>query len=357
MTKDLEQLRKDIEEIDSKIIELMIQRNDVAEKIGVLKNDLGLPLRNIDIEKKVIERYRRMSENSSLPADVSESICRLLIESSVELQSTIPKKRCEKKVTIVGGTGGMGKWMQRYLAGLGATVNIISRSVGKAEDMKDSDIVIISVPISSVESKLKEADALCRKDALIFDISSVKSPFAECLKEMAGRRKVCSIHHMFGPSIKSMLGRNVVVCDCGCREAVSEAAELFDNEGSNLIFTSIERHDELMAYALAFAHASNIVFFTALRESGIPFDELKDIASTTLRKCLNTCIPVSEENAPLYHEIQRLNDNAEEKWNVFEKAVRAVREASLSSDPEGFIELMESGKEYLLRSGDKPPAR
>jgi len=350
--KDLEQLRKEIEAIDSKIVGLMIQRNDVAREIGTLKNELGIPLKNLEVEKKVIERYRKMSENSSLPPDVSESVSRLLIDSSVELQSAIPRKRCEKKVTIVGGTGGMGRWLQRYLTGLGAAVNIFSRTVGCADDMRDSDIVIISVPISSVESKLKEADAVCKKDALIFDISSVKSPFAECLMNMAERRKVCSVHHMFGPSIISMLGRNVVICDCGCREAVSEAAELFDSEGSNLIFTSIERHDEFMAYVLAFAHASNIVFFTALRDSGIPFDELNGIASTTFRKCLNTCIPVSEENAPLYHEIQRLNDNTESMWDVFEKALTEVKEASLSYDPDRFIKIMEDGKEYL-KSGRK----
>jgi chorismate mutase/prephenate dehydrogenase len=221
------------------------------------------------------------------------------------------------------------------------------------EDAKDSDIVIVSVPISSVESKLKEADAVCKKDALIFDISSVKSPFAECLKDMAKHRKVCSVHHMFGPSIVSMLGRNVVVCDCGCKEAVTEAADLFDSEGSNIIFTSIERHDELMAYVLAFAHASNIVFFTALRESGIPFGELNNIASTTFRKCLNACIPVSEENAPLYHEIQRLNINTEGMWDVFEKALKDVREASLSYDPGKFIEVMENGKGYFKDPTDK----
>ena len=345
--KDLEQLRKEIEELDSKIVGLMIRRNDVAAEIGRLKNELGIPLRNLDVEKKVIERYRRMSENSSLPQDAAESVCRTLIESSVELQSALLKKRCDKKVTIIGGTGGMGRWLQRYLGGMGADVNIVSRSVGRMEDAADSDIVIVSVPISKVESVLKETDAVCRKDALIFDISSVKSPFAKCLREMAGRRKVCSVHHMFGPSISSMFGRNVVVCDCGCGEAVSEAAELFDNEGSNMIFTSIERHDELAAYVLAFAHASNIVFFTALRESGIPFGELNRMASTTFRKCLNTCIPVSEENAPLYHEIQLLNSNTEAMWAVFEKAVREVMAASLSDDPERFVELMEEGKKYL----------
>ena len=347
--KDLEQLRKEVESIDVELIELMIRRNDVAKEIGLLKNEIGAGLRNINVEKKVIERYRLMAKNTSLPPEVAESVGMLLIGSSVEVQSAILKKRCEKKVTIIGGTGGMGRWMQRYLSDMGAEVKIIGRSVGRMEDAGDSDIVIISVPPSAVSDTLKKVDAVCKEDALIFDISSIKSPFADDLTELAKRRKVCSVHHMFGPSAVSMLNRNVVVCDCGNREAVGEAADLFNSEGSHLILTNIERHDELMAYVLAFAHASNIVFFTALKESGIPFDELNNIASTTFRRCLDTCIPVSEENAPLYHEIQRLNVNIEKMWDIFERSVREVRDAALSDKPDKFTEIMASGKEYLKR--------
>ena len=344
---DLEHLRKEIEEIDSKLVELMIRRNEIAKEVGIHKNKTGTELRNPDVEKKVIERYRNLSENSLLPQDVAESVCRLLIDSSVDLQSSILKKRCEKKITIIGGTGGMGQWLKRYFEGMGSEVIIAGRSVGHIEDAKDSDIVIISVPPSAVSETLKMMDAVCKRDALIFDISSIKSPFAKDIKELAMRRKVCSVHHMFGPSARSMLNRNVVICNCGCERAVKEAAELFDNEGSHLIFTTVERHDELMAYVLAFAHASNIVFFTALEKSGIPFDELKNIASTTFGRCLDACIPVSEENAPLYHEIQRLNSNTEEMWGIFEKALKEVKTASLSGDPNKFIEIMENGKKYF----------
>ena len=347
---DLENLRKEIESIDEKIVELMVRRNDTAKKVGALKNDLNLPLRNIDVEKKVIERYRKMAEDTSLPPNVSEAICRILIESSVDVQSTLIKKRCDKKVTIFGGTGGMGRWLRGYLEGMGADVNIVGRTTGRPEDAKDSDVVVLSVPPSAIADALRTADAVCKNDALIFDISSIKSPFVKEIKALAKHRKVCSVHHMFGPSVSSMLNRNVVVCDCGSKEAVVEAAELFDNEGSNLIFTSVERHDQLMAYVLAFAHASNIVFFTALKESGIPFSELEKISSTTFRRCLNTCIPVSEENAPLYHEIQYLNDNTEKMWDVFERALKEVKEASLSDDPKMFIDIMEKGKEYLKKN-------
>jgi chorismate mutase/prephenate dehydrogenase len=344
---ELETLRKRIRDIDSKIIELLIERNDAAGEVGEVKKRAGIPLRNKDVEKDIIERYVNAARGSSFPEEAAEMICRLIISSSVEAQAPTLRKTCRKKITIVGGKGKMGRWLSAYFGSMGAVVNIIDVSEGSTDDLKGSDVVIVSVPISSVGSVLRTADSVCRKDALIFDIASVKSPFIPLLKDMAKRRKVCSVHPMFGPSAVSMLNKNVLICDCGCRDAVAEAGELFSNDDANVVVTTVERHDELMSYSLALAHAANISFFTALRDSGIPIQELNGAGSVTFDRTLKTSVPVSKENASLYHEIQRLNDNAEGMWDVYENAVRKVREASLSDDPKKFIGIMESGKEYL----------
>ena len=144
-----------------------------------------------------------------------------------------------------------------------------------------------------------------------------------------------------------MTDRNVIVCDCGSKKAVSEAKELFNNDSANIIVTTVEKHDELMAYAMALAHASNIAFFTALRMSGIPFDSLKGAASTTFNRTMAVSEDVSKEDASLYYAIQRLNVNAEEMWKVYENAVKEVKDASLSADGKKFAGVMKKGKEYL----------
>jgi len=164
---------------------------------------------------------------------------------------------------------------------------------------------------------------------------------------MAKRRKVCSVHPMFGPSARSMTDRNVIVCDCGSAEAAAEAKEMFNNDDANITVTSVEKHDELMAFAMSLAHASNIAFFTALRESGIPFEELKNSASTTFNRTMDISASVAKEDAALYHAIQRLNVNAEHMWDVYEKAVKEVKEASLSKTNKKFAGIMKKGKEFL----------
>ena len=344
---DLAPLRKEIEEIDARIVELLIKRNDAAKKVGDLKKELGIPLRNLDVEKDVIERYGKMAENSSLPKEVAEAVCKLMITASVDLQAPAVRKKMEKNVTVIGGKGNMGVWLCEYFKSLGCSVGVVDVDTGCIGDAKDSDVVVVSVPIPSVDGVLKDIDAVCKKDALIFDISSLKGPFASRLKEMAERRKVCSVHPMFGPSAASMANRNVIICGCGCDEAVTEAKELFDNDSSNIVVTDLDRHDELMAYVLAFSHAANIVFFTTLKNSGISFGELRNAASTTFNGCVGTSVPVSNENASLYHDIQYLNGSTEDMWKVYENAVKEVKEAALSGDVKRFIEIMERGNRYF----------
>ncbi|MCL1984267.1 MAG: prephenate dehydrogenase/arogenate dehydrogenase family protein [Methanomassiliicoccaceae archaeon] len=344
---DLAPLRKEIEGIDADIVKLLIRRNDAAKKVGDLKKELGIPLRNLEVEREVIERYGRMAENSSLPKDIAEAVCKLLITASVDLQAPAVRKKIEKSVTVIGGKGNMGVWLCEYFKSLGSSVGVVDIGEGSVNDAKDSDIVVISVPIPSVDRVLNDIDAICRKDALIFDISSLKGPFASRLKEMAKHRKICSVHPMFGPSAVSMADRNVIICGCGCDEAVTEAKELFDNDCSNILITDLDRHDELMAYVLAFSHAANIVFFTTLKNSGISFKELKNAASTTFNGCVGTSVPVSRENSSLYHDIQYLNGNTEDMWKVYENAVKEVKEAALSGNVKKFIELMEQGKRYF----------
>jgi chorismate mutase len=51
----MEQLRKEILEIDNKIAELIAQRIDVAKKIGIYKKNHNLPILNKEQEAKVLE--------------------------------------------------------------------------------------------------------------------------------------------------------------------------------------------------------------------------------------------------------------------------------------------------------------
>jgi chorismate mutase len=53
---DLDSLRKDIAQIDDSILDLLMKRFDLTDEVGRIKNKNGIPIENLDVERKTVER-------------------------------------------------------------------------------------------------------------------------------------------------------------------------------------------------------------------------------------------------------------------------------------------------------------
>ena len=347
----LEDVRTEIQDIDLRILDLMRRRLELARLVGEDKVSRNAAVRNIPQENKVIDRYRGYALENGMNPVYAEQVCRILMQESIEIQASLPRTAARMRhIAIVGGYGKMGRWFADLLKGAGHRVDIIDPSSGNGlvlEDAKWADSVIVSVPISRTGPILRKLDEICKPDALIFDVASLKSPFIDVLKDMGSRRRVCSVHPMFGPSAESMYERNVIVCDCGSDEAVDEAVELLGNHGADVRRMPVDEHDMYMSYVLGLSHAVNIAFFTVLDRSGIDFQDMKSVASTTFNKLMDTNESVALEDPYLYYEIQHLNSNREQMLREFDSAVHDVVDAALSDDPRAFKDLMDRGREYF----------
>ena len=347
----LEDVRTEIQDIDFQILGLMKRRLELAKLVGEDKVARNAAVRNIPQENKVIDRYRGFALENGMNPVYAEKICRILMQESIEIQAALPRTTSRMRhIAIVGGYGKMGRWFADLLKGAGHRVDVIDPSSGNGlvlEDAKWADAVIVSVPISRTGSVLQKLDEICKPETLIFDVASLKSPFIDTLTDMGSRRRVCSVHPMFGPSAESMYERNVIVCDCGSDEAVDEAVELLGNHGADVRRMPVDEHDMYMSYVLGLSHAVNIAFFTVLDRSGIDFQDMKSVASTTFNKLMDTNESVALEDPYLYYEIQHLNSNREQMLREFDSAVHDVVDAALSDDPRAFKDLMDRGREYF----------
>jgi len=347
---DLDTLRDEIRKRDEEIIKLISERTELAKQVGEYKRANDLPIRNIDVEANVIGRYVDGGEPYGLSQEVMESVSKALIKEAVDSEAALPMASESKRIAIIGGAGKMGAWMSSILAKDGHEIVVIdpaSENGLTIKDCADCDIVIVSVPIHLTYSTLSKLDSVCRKDALIFDLTSLKTPLVGRLRAMAKERKVCSVHPMFGPSATSLYGRNLIVCDCGCGKAVEETKALFDDRGGNIRVMDVSEHDSYMSYVLGLTHAVNIALFTVLERSGYTFEDLLSVSSTTFEKGLDTNRSVASEDPMLYYEIQHMNSHRDEMWKLFSDTVSELREKSLDDDPEGFVELMNRGREYF----------
>ena len=355
----LDPLRKQLGDIDRDILALVAQRQAVAQKIGAVKREIGMPTRDYRQEKDVVERARAAAVAHGLTPQMGEDLILALIRGSLTVQEkdtvAASGEGTGRRALVIGGAGNMGRWFARYLTAQGFAVEIADPAGGTYKDWRDAtldhELVVIAAPMPATNEILLQMAA--RPPAgIVFDVGSLKSPLRAGLHALrdAGA-KVCSVHPMFGPDTELLSGRHVIFVDLGNAEATSAARALFEPTMATLVDMDLESHDRLIAYVLGLSHALNIAFFTALAESGEAAPRLATLSSTTFDAQLGVAGKVAGENPDLYFEIQTLNDYGTESLAALLYAIERLRSVVRAGDLEGFRGLMTRGKAYLSRRG------
>ncbi|MCX5746011.1 MAG: bifunctional chorismate mutase/prephenate dehydrogenase [Proteobacteria bacterium] len=356
----LDPLRTELGEIDRGILELVARRQAVAQKIGAVKREIGMPTRDYRQEKDVVERARAAAVQHGLTPELGEELILALIRGSLTIQEkdtiSAGSTGSGRRALVIGGAGLMGRWFVRYLGAQGFAVEIADPSDGPVNilnhrDWKtvtmDHELVVIATPMPATGAIL-EAMAVSPPSGIVFDVGSLKSPLRTGLRALAAAgAKVTSVHPMFGPDTELLSGRHVIFIDVGSPEATAAARALFEPTMATLVEMDLERHDRLIAYVLGLSHALNIAFFTALAESGEAAPHLATLSSTTFDAQLGVATRVAAENPDLYFEIQALNDYGTESLAALLYAVERLRSVIRANDVEGFRALMLRGRGYL----------
>jgi len=82
----IEQLRKEIEQIDMSIIEKLAQREKLSKQIGQIKLQEGVTIIDVSREKKLFELYEHWCEQYQLSKEFVYNVFKLIITHSREIQ-------------------------------------------------------------------------------------------------------------------------------------------------------------------------------------------------------------------------------------------------------------------------------
>jgi chorismate mutase/prephenate dehydrogenase len=366
----LDPLRTELGRIDREILELVARRQVLAQKIGQVKRDAGIPTRDYRQEREVVQRARAAAVEHGLSPELGEELILALIRGSLTVQEkdavATRGEGSGRRVLVIGGAGHMGGWFVRYLGAQGFTVEIAdpSEATGAAfagivhhRDWRavtlDHEIIVIAAPMPVTAAILEEL-AAAPPAGVVFDVGSLKSPLRRGLQALrAAGGNVTSVHPMFGPDTELLSGRHVIFVDLGAPQATAAARALFEPTMATLVEMDLESHDRLIAYVLGLSHALNIAFFTALAESGEAAPKLATLSSTTFDAQLGVAAKVARENPDLYFEIQTLNDYGTESLAALLYAVERLRSVVRAGDLEGFRGLMTRGRAYLEQGGPR----
>lgn len=356
---NLDELRRQLSEIDREIVSLIARRQRVVSRIGRDKLASGRPTRDYEREKAVLSLAREQAEAEGVDPGLAERIMAALIRSSLTHQErdrvAAEGKGDGRRVLVIGGAGKMGGWFVEFFRSQGFATDIADVGATPADGVfadwteagTDYDIIVVATPLA-VSARVLEDLAAARPRGLVFDIGSLKTPLRQGLKALveAGCR-VTSLHPMYGPDTELLSGRHLIFVDLGVPEATREAKELFAATMVEQLDMDLDDHDRLIAYVLGLSHALNIAFFTALAESGEAAPRLARLSSTTFDAQLLVSAAVAHDNPHLYFEIQRLNEYGLGPLDALCESADRIRSLVAENDEAGFVALMEKGRDYL----------
>jgi len=95
--KDLNTLRKQINEIDSELVDLLAKRRSLSKEVILTKDLSDLPIRDEKREKDLLKRLTQEGKKKGLDPEYVSQIFYEIIENSVRLQQTYVQQQANKK--------------------------------------------------------------------------------------------------------------------------------------------------------------------------------------------------------------------------------------------------------------------
>ncbi len=86
---EIEDLRKGIDKIDNKIIELIKERLSLVSEVADYKKKNNIPVEDSEREKQIIKSKKKLAEEFNINVELIEKIIHELLEESRNIQKKI----------------------------------------------------------------------------------------------------------------------------------------------------------------------------------------------------------------------------------------------------------------------------
>ena len=271
------------------------------------------------------------------------------------------------KVTIIGGSGRMGRWFAGFLLKDGKEVIITGRNERKLLEVKEqlgveattsissavktADVVLISVPIDNFEEVVKQLQPYIHSKQVVIDITSIKVSPVETMHKHLKTGLVLGTHPVFGPGARDILNQNFVLTPTNERETAlaQKIKQYLEARGARVTLMTPYEHDEMMAVILGLSHFIAIVTADTL----MSFDKLKQMKaiSGSTYKLLHTLTEsVISEDPELYASLQMNLPKSTEIHELFQRNSKTWADIVKNKDRQEFVKRMRALKDRMEKS-------
>jgi prephenate dehydrogenase len=274
----------------------------------------------------------------------------------------------DKDITIIGA-GGMGGTFAKFFRDHSFDVLLYDSDKSKLKQkarelevryesnmensVKNADLVMISVPIPITSKMIRNIAPSLKKNALLFDITSLKSEVYEEMQKVVQNYPVncLSLHPMFGPGISKFENYVMIFLKVGGTRNYNSKVEglisLFQNAGLKITeLKTPEEHDKMMALTLGIPHMLNIVFLNLLKRADKSLDKLNNFTGTTFLLQKVFAESIIQREMKMFGEIQIGNKEFHKILDIFEEIIHDYKKAIRNENYSKFYKYFENGLEY-----------
>lgn len=223
------------------------------------------------------------------------------------------------------------------------------------EAARGSDIVVLAVPARVVSEVAREILPVLRRNALLCDISAIKSASVPVLRSAQRRGvKIASIHPMFGPLASGLRGRRILAVKTGT-DTRGYRMMRHMLEGARVMLVDPHIHDRQMAVTLGLPHFLNMAFaLTLSRKRNLA--EIRKFAGRTFNLQMLLAETVAGEPETTA-DIQIMNKEFRVVLRDLQRDIRTLAEIVNKRDRTRLVSLYTQARDFLSTDPEFRAAR
>jgi prephenate dehydrogenase len=146
--------------------------------------------------------------------------------------------------------------------------DIIDEDLLLVDALKVSDIIVLAIPVDSATSLSTYLLDHCKRDAVVFDVGSLKLPLCQAIENHPKRHQFVAVHPIAGTEFSGPQAAHLglfrakinIICDAAKSDekALDSVQNIFEIMGAKTITMDAETHDKHITYV---SHLSHITSF------------------------------------------------------------------------------------------------
>jgi len=257
-----------------------------------------------------------------------------------------------KTITIIGGNGKMGNLFAQALK-KEKNINILisdhKTKLTNIEATKQSDIIIITVPITKTCEVIEKIGPHIKDGAMITDFTSVKINPINSMKKSTKQNKNIEIlggHPLFGPTA-GFKNQNIILCQETKGKYYNWYKQFLKKQELKVIEMTAKEHDKNMAIIQGLTHLSNISLGHTITKLNCNLKSIEEISTPIYLMGIFNVGRILAQDEQLYSDIQMENPYTIEVSNNYYQAVKELNQTIEKRDKQNFKKIFNNSKTFF----------